>query len=112
MVLHPGNPSAYENAKPNPIANVAEKQPTANLKDSVTLSFLDWHPKEHWDEAKWIFSRIGVWADVVDFSMLPSKVQGEGVASWVGASAAGWSNDFNEPSLGHQYRGYRVGDQG
>jgi cullin-associated NEDD8-dissociated protein 1 len=89
----------------------------------VTLNFPSWHPKERWDEEKWMYSPIGVWADVVDFSTLPSKVQGAGVAGWVGASAVGWSNDgfevcgspgevANEPTSGHQYRGYIVGDQG
>lgn len=88
-VIHPGNPAFFLNSKPNPIADVAEKESTGNPEDSVTLRYPSWsfHERNFHDNS-WRFGGkvVGSWGDRVAFNDLPDAAKSTNVVLALGGT--------------------------
>lgn len=80
---HPGNEDAARAGRPNPIAMFAQS-------GSYRLTFPSWHPMDRWKSYKPRYlKRLGNAGDTMPFAGLPTALQTEAFAEFVGADTSG-----------------------
>jgi hypothetical protein len=107
---HPGNAAAAAGGRRNPIKKIAED-------NQITLTFPGHHEMSRWVGKRDKLTLIGRLHDTVDFSLLPTNLQTEAMATQLGATidssisasrtfgeSCGSPNEVaNQPSLGHRH---------
>jgi len=122
---HPGNPSAFRESNPNPIAKVAEHENlSGNVEESVVLNFPTWGFHQwNFHNNRWRFDEdlIGNYGDTISFDDLPASAKSPNVVTSLGGTVVSESGEVvevcsspgevaNAPELGHQYLLQKYGD--